>query len=70
MSGMRHAAGCVSGVSFMGCVACGCIELTGAHEALVAERATDRSVPFFLSNGPDATHRQKWIARPEEAEAL
>jgi hypothetical protein len=24
---------------------------------------------FFLPNGPDATHRQKWIARPEEAEA-
>jgi hypothetical protein len=54
---MRHAAGCVS-------------ELTGAHEALVAERSYGPFGPILLPNGPDATHWQKWIARPEEAEAL
>jgi hypothetical protein len=96
MSGMRHAAGCVSGVSFMDCAGLRAllttrrraelhggflrliavpravrpvIELTRAHEPPWSWRgATDRLVGFFLPNGPDATSRQKWIARPEEAE--
>ncbi len=96
MSGMRHTAGCVSGVSFMDCAGLRAllttrrraelrggflrliavsravrqvIELTGAHEALVAEESHGPFGLILFTNGPDATHRQKWIARPEKAEA-